>query len=66
MAIIWPTTSIFFPEDVKNQVRKLIGGRKVGVTQEKTGIRPQKWWNKGKIVDNKPFYHRERSKNNQG
>ena len=28
----------FSPEDVKNQVRKLIGGRKVGVTQEKMGI----------------------------
>ena len=28
----------FFPEDVENQVRKLIGGRKVGVTHEKMGI----------------------------
>ena len=28
----------FFSGDVKNQVRKLIGGRKVGVTHEKMGI----------------------------
>ncbi len=28
----------FSPEDVKNKVRKLIGGRKVGVTHEKMGI----------------------------
>ena len=27
-----------FAEDVKNQVGKLIGGRKVGVTHEKMGI----------------------------
>ena len=28
----------FFSGDVKNQVRKLVGGRKVGVTHEKMGI----------------------------
>ena len=28
----------FFSEDVKNHVRKLLRGRKVGVTHEKTGI----------------------------
>ena len=28
----------FFSEDVKNHVRKLLRGRKVGVTHEKMGI----------------------------
>ena len=28
----------FFAEDVKNHVRKLLRGRKVGVTHEKMGI----------------------------
>ena len=38
----WPLFDLqrpfFFEEDVENQVRKLIGGRKVGVTHEKMGI----------------------------
>ena len=38
MTIFSPTTSIFFSEDVKNHVRKLLRGRKVGVTHEKMGI----------------------------
>ena len=29
---------LFFSEDVKNHVRKLLRGRKVGVTHEKMGI----------------------------
>ena len=38
MAIFSPTTPIYFSEDVKNQVRNLLRGRKVGVTDEKMGI----------------------------
>ena len=62
----WPLFDLqrpfFFPEDVENQVRKLIGGRKVGVTNEKMGIWPQKWWNLSQKVDDKPSYHLERWK----
>ena len=39
MGVKWPLFDLQHPysiaEDVKNQVRKLIGGRKVGVTHEK-------------------------------
>ena len=56
----------FFSEDVKNHVRKLLKGRKVGVTHEKMGIWPLNRWNWAQIVDDEPLYHLEKSKNNQG
>ena len=55
LGVKWPLFDLqrpfFFPEDVENQVRKLIGGRKVGVTHEKMDIWPQRGWKKGQIVN---------------
>ena len=62
----WPLFDLqrpfFFPEDVENQVRKLIGGRKVGVTHEKMGIWPQKWLKRGIAIDDAPSYYLEQLK----
>ena len=55
-----PQSPFFFSEDVKNHVRKLFRGRKVGVTHEKMGIWPLNRWNWAQIVDDEPLYHLEK------